>query len=160
MRPPRPAEKIDPCEAGLLELLLRHPGALAAGSRGDRRRAVRQPAVPANLRDLLPAGRTRTSSPTFDRLMLEFDDPAMKSLLVELDEQGQCQGQAAWAIPPALLEELIEDSRQKEARKAAPRAERRRCAKDGWTTSQADDLLKQIVQQERSRQGISEPTDG
>ena len=33
--------------------------------------------------------------PAFDRLMLEFDEPAMKNLLVELDESGQAKGRPA-----------------------------------------------------------------
>jgi len=38
--------------------------------------------------DLFNAGE----NPAIDRLLLEFDDPGLKSLLVELDEQGQDRG--------------------------------------------------------------------
>ncbi len=40
--------------------------------------------------------------PEFDRLMLEFDDPALKSLLVDLDEQGRAKG-SRMAEPAELL---------------------------------------------------------
>ena len=30
--------------------------------------------------------------PSFDRLMLEFDEPAVKNLLVDLDETSQSKG--------------------------------------------------------------------
>jgi DNA primase len=46
----------------------------------------------------------RQIAPTFDRLMLEFDEPEMKNLLVELDEQGAArQG----ADPAASLKEVL-----------------------------------------------------
>ncbi len=48
------------------------------------------------------AGWPTGPAPTFDRLMLEFDEPAVKSLLVELDETRQAKGQPA-ADPQALL---------------------------------------------------------
>ncbi len=41
--------------------------------------------------------------PTFDRLMLEFDEPAMKSLLVGIDEAAQATGQPS-ADPGSVVE--------------------------------------------------------
>ena len=40
--------------------------------------------------------------PDFDRLILEFDDPSLKSLLVDLDEQGRAKG-SRMAEPAELL---------------------------------------------------------
>ena len=40
--------------------------------------------------------------PDFDRLILEFDDPSLKSLLVDLDEQGRAKG-SRMAEPEELL---------------------------------------------------------
>ena len=57
--------------------------------------------------------------PTFDRLMLEFDEPAVKSLLVELDETGQAKGRPA-ADPEALLDELMKTLQQKEIERQRP----------------------------------------
>ena len=61
--------------------------------------------------------------PDFDRLMLEFDDPVIKNLLVELDEQEQAKG-SRLGEPPALLDELIKTLYQKEAQRQRPDADR------------------------------------
>jgi hypothetical protein len=96
--------------------------------------------------------------PDFDRLILEFDDPSLKSLLVDLDEQGRAKG-SRMAEPPDLLQELLKALQRREVEKQRPGqlvALRERNLAD----DQAVDLLKNILQQERSRQGISDPTDG
>ena len=54
--------------------------------------------------------------------MLEFDEPALKSLLVELDESEQSKGRRL-GDPPALLEELIHNLLRGDA-KAASRTDR------------------------------------
>ncbi len=61
--------------------------------------------------------------PTFDRLMLEFDEPAMKNLLVELDESGQAKGRPA-ADPEPLLNDLIKNLAAEGDREAASRTDR------------------------------------
>ena len=71
---------------------------------------------------MLPAGR-RGRVPAFDRLMLEFDEPAIKSLLVELDESGQAKASRR-PIPRRLLDELVEDHEPKGDRAAASRTDR------------------------------------
>jgi DNA primase len=80
--------RLAPIERDLFELLLRHPDA-----------------IPSVL-DVIPIAALQTDSARqlfakytqveaegimadFDRLMLEFDDPAMKSLIVELDERAR-----------------------------------------------------------------------
>ena len=96
--------------------------------------------------------------PGFERLILEFDDPQLKSLLVDLDEQGRAKG-SRMAEPPELLNDLLKSLERKEVEKQRPghlATLRERRLDD----VQEIDLLKNILQQERSRQGISEPTDG
>jgi len=152
-----PKEGLDPCQRALLEILLQFPDAIAL---------ARTAITPAHLASptcreiyqaccrLAEAGQT----PTFERLMLEFDDPGTQSLLVELDEKGRAKGMAN---PEALMEQVIRTFRQRES-------ERRTqvdmsVLRDGrLDVDQELELLQKIVQnkQERARHGTSEPTDG
>ena len=57
--------------------------------------------------------------PDFDRLILEFDNPSLKSLLVDLDEQGRAKG-SRLAAPDELLSDLVKAFQQKEVEKQRP----------------------------------------
>ncbi len=57
--------------------------------------------------------------PSFDRLMLEFDEPAIQSLLIGIDEVAQATGQPA-ADPEVLLSGLIETYQAKEIERQRP----------------------------------------
>jgi hypothetical protein len=98
------------------------------------------------------------SGPSFDRLMLEFDNPAIKSLLVELVESERTKG-SRQGDPPALVEELIQAICQKETERQRP-GQIATLREGRLDPSQENALLDDIIRQKRSRQGISEPTDG
>ena len=153
----RPAEKIDPCERELLELLLGHPELwpLAAS-----RLAAEQFCSPACRTIYETACRLMAAqvAPDFNRLMLEFDDLAIKNLLVELDEREQSKRNRLGDLP-VLVEELIETLSQKEIERQRP-AQNVALREKRLDASQEDAVVKAIAQQIRSRQGISEPTDG
>ncbi len=148
---------IDTCERELLELLVVYPEIWAAA------RAALLPAQFASsaLRRIYETGcRLLDESvlPGFERLILEFDDPALKSLLVDLDEQGRAKG-SRMAEPLDLLNDLLKSLEQKEVERQRPShlaTLRERHLDD----VQEIDLLKSIFEQERSRQGISRPTEG
>lgn len=153
----RPPEKIDAIERELLELLIGHPECLpAARSKIDLRwmtaGSCRQ--IYQTFCRMQDAG----IAPTFDRLMLEFDQPEIKSLLVELDEAGRAKGRPD-ADPETLVQDLIRTFQRQEADKRRP-AELGALRQGGLDDSQETELLERILRQERSRQGISEPTDG
>ncbi len=57
--------------------------------------------------------------PSFDRLMLEFNEPAIQSLLVGIDETAQATGQPS-ADPDALLNGLVETYQRKEIERRRP----------------------------------------
>lgn len=160
-RPRKPAAapatigKVDPCERELLELLLRFPECAAEARAAIDARQIGSPAcryVYAECCRMAEAGET----PTFERLMLEFDDPALKSLLVELDESGAAKN---IADPAALLAELAGSFRRREASKdLSGRAGMLRQGRLGEHEELG--LLEQIVEQERVRRGIPAPKDG
>src|SRR5262249_23772607 len=95
-------------------------------------------------------------SPSFDRLLLEFDDPHYKNVLVALDERGQAKGAHDLAV---RLHELLEAFRRRDHEREL-RAQTR--ALKERQVGAADELaaLAQLIDQERRRQGIPAPTDG
>ncbi len=146
------AGPIDPLQRVLLEILVGHPQCVAV---------VRDEIRPEQLAHrgcrAIYAACCRLADegipPTFERLMLEFDEQALKSLLVELDETERAKGTLQ---PEALLEDLIRRIQQSD----------KRLALDAGALRQTDDesqqkaMLERHFQQQRARHGISNPTEG
>ena len=149
--------QIDPWERELLELLMAHPECIES-VRG--RIAAEQLAAEPCRRIYETCCRLADEGlvPTFDRLMLEFDEPAMKNLLVELDETAQAKGRPA-ADRGGLLDELVKTMNRKEAERRRP-AEIVTLREGGLDARQQAAMLEEIIRQKRDRQGISKPTDG
>ncbi len=153
----QPPVKIGPLQRELLELLIAHPECLP-----EVRAEVEPPWLTAvscrriyqTCCRLLDDGVT----PEFERLMLQFDDPAIKSLLVELDEGGRAKRERV-EDPMALLRELIKTFQRQEVQRRRP-GQIVALREGGLDDSQETELLEKIIRQERDRQGISEPTDG
>ena len=148
---------IDPWERELLELLIAHPEYVAAansqiGSEQFSAKASRQ------IYETCCRMSDEGILPTFERLMLEFDEPAMKNLLVELDENGQAKGRAT-ADPTALLEHMLKTLGRKEAERQRP-TQLATLRGGSLDVEQQTAMLQAILQQERDRHGISKPTDG
>ncbi len=152
-----PDEAIDTCERELAELLIVYP---------DTWPAVRAAISPAQLassalRQIYETGCRLLDVgvlPDFDRLILEFDNPSLKSLLVDLDEQGRAKG-SRMAEPAELFNDLIKAFQRKEMERQRP-GRLAALREQNLADDQEIDLLKRIVQQEKSRQGISDPMDG
>ncbi|NUQ62457.1 MAG: DNA primase [Pirellulales bacterium] len=82
--------------------------------------------------------------PTFDRLMLEFDEPAVKSLLVELDETGRAKQLAS---PLELLEAFFQTFRRRKVVQQTP-------------GQIEEESLFRMARELQARHGISSPTEG
>ena len=109
---------VEPWQRELLELLVAHPECIASAR--DRIEAARLPHGPCRrIYEACCRLADEGIRPTFDRLMLEFDEPAAKSLLVELDEGGTAKGLAA-AEPLDRLEELARTMHRLEVEKQRP----------------------------------------
>ena len=96
--------------------------------------------------------------PDFDRLILEFDDPSLKSLLVDLDEQGRAKG-SQMAEPVELLNELLKAFQRREVEKQQPgqlAALRERNLAD----DQEMDLLKNIFSRKGAGRAFPIPWKG
>jgi DNA primase len=139
----------------LLEILLLKPDAIRTMVEVVRPEHLSSEAcrrIFATCCSLAEAGTT----PSFDRLLLEFDDLNYKNLLVELDERGQAKGAHDLAV---RLHELLEGFRRRDNERHL-RAQTR--VLQGRTLGAAEELaaLQDLIDQERRRQGISAPTDG
>ena len=79
---------------------------MVGGPRGDAlpRGVAARRAGAADLRNRRSGSYNAGVLPDFDRLMLESDNPSLKSLLVDLDEQGRAKG-SRMAEPAELLQE-------------------------------------------------------
>ena len=153
----RPGDTIDTYEREFAELLIVYPDTWAVA------RAAIAPAQLASsaLRRIYDTGCRLLDVgvlPDFDRLILEFDDPSLKSLLVDLDEQGRAKG-SRMAEPAELLSELLKAFQRREVEKQQP-GQRVALRERNLADDQEIDLLKKIEKQEKSRQGISDPMEG
>ena len=153
----KPPELIDPWEHAVLELALAHPESLPA----MRSRIGLDSLASESCRRIYET-RCRLADasipPTFDRLMLEFDEPTIQSLLVGIDERAQATGQPS-ADPESLLNGLVMTMNREEAEKQRP-AQIVTLREGGLDVQQQAAMLEDIIRQKRNRQGISEPTDG
>ena len=153
----RPGDRLDPCERELIEMLLVHPAGwqIAQATIGAQR------LTSAPLRRIYEVGCRLLAdgvTPAFDRLMLEFEDPTIKSLLVELDEQGRAKV-GRTTDPVVQLDTLLKTFERKEVEKRLP-AQIIALRERQLNTNEETALLDDIIQQARSRQGISKPMDG
>jgi DNA primase len=146
---------IDSLQQGLLELLIRFPEHVPTAQAAIRPEQLAHElcrGIFVAMCELVASGTT----PDFDRLMLSFDDPAVKNLLVELEESGSAK---RYSDPKAILEEWLHNFESDRIEKHAPHDVgllRERKMDD----QQELEFLQQMYAKERSRQGVSEPKDG
>lgn len=95
-------------------------------------------------------------TPDFDRLLLEFDEPAIKSLLVDLDEQGRSK---TTNEPAARLRDLL-DALDRRKRQQSSDHQARSLRERPMEADEELAVLQQLIEQERTRQGISSPMEG
>jgi DNA primase len=152
--PTKPTPVLDSWERELLEVALLVPECLTRMREEISTEQLTSPAARAILTRCYELVGTSTS--LFDRLLVEFEEPELKSLLVDLDERGRAKGGTDGS---AKLEQILarykgklDDAEQR--RQTSVLAQRR---VDGQA---AVEILQQIIERERSRQGISVPTDG
>jgi DNA primase len=148
---------IDPWQRELLEVLVAHPQCIGP-ARGRIEAAWLSPGACRRIYETCCRLADEGVNATFDRLMLEFDEPAVKSLLVELDDGGAAKGLAA-TDPLDLLEKLTETMIRREVERQRP-AQFVALREGGLDAQQKAAMLEAILRQERNRQGISKPTDG
>jgi DNA primase len=95
----------------------------------------------------------------FGRVMSELEDPRLKSLLVQLDEQAQQKEQHAQQPAQQRLEALLSDFEQGNQERGR-RAQLAALEQQKLAPQEELDVLQDLIAQQRKRQGISSPTDG
>ena len=146
---------IDLWERSLLEVLLQQPELLSLALAQVRPEELRSP-ICREIYVRCCALHALGTTPDFDRLMLEFEDSAVKSLIVELDEQGQAKASADAA-------QQLADLLQSYLRRREDHAQRRQAEtirQEGMDAGRQMHILNQLIEQKRSRQGISSSTEG
>jgi DNA primase len=136
----------DPWELAVLQLIVAH---------GESLEMVRRQIGAEHLRDMACRRIFETCcrlldegiAPMFDRLMLEFDEPAMKNLLVGIDEAAHATGQAT-ADPELLLSGLMETFQRKEIERQRP-ARIGALREGGLDELQQAEMLEEIIRQKR-----------
>jgi hypothetical protein len=147
--------RIDPWERELLALLIQRPHELPAVLevvQVEHFAAGPCQEVFSRCCALAAAG----IEPTYERLMLEIDDPRLKNILVDLDDVAG--GKTGEDLARQLQDVLASyrrrlDVRQRHTQTAALREGR-------LNAERGEELLKDLIKRERTRQGISGPTDG
>lgn len=150
--------ELDAKVAELLEILAQHPE-LAT----DAIAAIPAPWLPAGAgREIYAVYhwlRTQDESMDFQRVLSELEDPQLKNLLVQLDERAAAKAEQVQQDAPSRLQGLIRDFQQ---RQTEQQRRARMAALEDRSFDEKEELnvLQQLIEQERSRQGISAPTDG
>ncbi len=142
-RPPKPS---DPWELAVLQLVLAHPDRFGEVRESIRGEQLQHPTARQIYETCCRLWETGTT-PSFDRLMLEYEEPIIQSLLVELDETAQATGQPS-SDPQVLLNGLIETFQRKEIEKQRP-GQIVALREGGLDYDQQAALLDAIVRQKR-----------
>jgi DNA primase len=144
-------------ERWLMEILVRAPELLGEVRPLLAVHTLRQPqhrVIFAQACSLSDSGQL----PDYDRLMLEIDDPQIKTWLIKLDEDRRTKNREATIVELRELIRVLQDRDSGSSgttHGASPPAASEQLQKD-------DDLerLRSAVQRQRERQGISLPTEG
>ncbi|MEK6250289.1 MAG: hypothetical protein N2C12_19045, partial [Planctomycetales bacterium] len=145
---PRPDTTVqDSWERELIEILIQRPETASTIAESITPEQLVDPVcrqVLAKCHELSSAGET----PNFDRLLLEFDDPAMKNLLVELDERGQDRGGSdlVGQLPDLLASFRLRNEKRERQHVTAAIKEKR------FEEGQEVEILQRILDQKRAQQ--------
>jgi len=149
----------EPWESQLLELTLLYPELFEQfrlAVRSDQFRSAVLRAIFVHAASLCEEGRL----PNLTNLLLVAEDERLQSRLVALDESaqekyGQRSHQDLIEIAKQLIHHLSWQELERDRRQEAARLQDR-----NLDDQHAEQILKQILEQERSRHGISLPTEG
>ncbi len=149
---------LTPLERELFEILTLHPR-LVPDTLKTLSRDLFQNGQASQLWTLLVSLQDQQIEITFENMLTVSEDPQLKSLLVELDEQARTKDSLALEDVEARLIGLIRSfDLQKQCiaqREVLATLETRH-----YDEKEELDILEQLIQRERERQGISAPTDG
>ena len=145
---PTPVEPTDPWELAVLQLTVAHPDYFSA----IRERISPEHLINTRCRRIFEAAcrlADEGTPPSFDRLMLVFEEPAIQSILVGIDETAEATGQAS-ADPAVRLNGLYETLQRKELERQRP-GQIGALREGSLDDAQQAALLDAIMQQRRAK---------
>ena len=151
-------------ERELLEIVLLEPESVIAAAEEIPPEQMESPAASLIFDRCCELSRGGIT-PTFDRLLLEFDEPAIKSLLVDLDEQGRAKtldesGNIKDSDEPAAQMRDLLDGMRRHRQKISMDEQSQLLREKRLNEAEELAVLNQLIEQERTRQGISSPMEG
>jgi DNA primase len=154
--PARP--DLSPADAELLEILIRHPALVPAALEAITLEQVSSDAARRLLncyQVLADAGENCE----FHQVMTAVEEPPLKRLLVDLDEQASVKEPWAHEDAAARLRQLLDDLRYRTEERAG---RERLAAIEARRVTDEEELaiLNELLDRERKRHGIPAPTDG
>ena len=103
--------------------------------------------------------RQRGEEANFSSILTKIDDPALKLVLVELDESSYNKASSVQENASERLAGLVAGFHDEEIQQENRRSLDRLASED-LPSEEEKDVLQQLLEKERLRQGISSPKDG
>ena len=150
--------RLDPFECELLEMLTQQPEAVPLAAKF----VAPEHFSPGPLRDLYSVYcqmAQRDDFVRFEQLLTELEAPELKDLLVRLEDQASRKAEMASGEAENRVEGLIEHFRQR-GDEMIHREHRAALEQRQLSESEELEILQDLMEKERNRQGISAPTDG
>ena len=151
--PTRP-DVLNATEAEILELLVSHPELTPGAIRSFDPDTFRS----TNLRcifEFLAEFVNQGDEISFDQLLLKIEDPTLKFVLVQAEENAKNKESTVQLTPTARLDSLI-DKFQREIRDGEERETIRKLHSNEVTDVEEMQLLQQLLEQQRFDRGLSE----
>ena len=145
---------LDAAESEILELLVSHPELTPGAIRSFDPYMFRS----ANLRDIfeiLAEFVNQGDEVSFDQLLLKIEDPTLKFVLVQAEENAKNKESTVQLTPTTRLESLI-DKFQREIRDGEERETIRKLNSNEVNEAEEMLLLQQLLEQQRLDRGLSE----
>lgn len=146
---------LDPWDQGLLELIIDQPESLAEVRLSVHPEQVHAP-LARQVFERCCALADAGLEISFDRLLLEFDDPAVKSLLVHLDESAAVRRH----VDPLLRRRSWLEGFERRTRERAIRTESARLHEGQLDANAEWEVFERILQQKKQRSHSSSPMEG
>ncbi len=149
---------IDPAELELIELLVLAPGLSEAAVHAIASQQIASPLIRGILdtyRRLYEEGR----SLDFSDVLTELTDADLKSYFVRIEQHASDKSEHAQASPAERLDGLLQVLQQRQS-ESERRSKLAALQQQRFNEQEELDILQQLIEQERTRQGISAPTDG
>ena len=151
-------QHVDPSERELLEILVQQPE--TAGSATELIPVAHLQLGP--IRDIYAVYCRLVAEgkePSFNRVLTYLEQPELKSLLVDLDEQAQRKATVVAEDPELRLKHIIDNFQKK--REEDDRRKKQAVLEDRNVSEQQKlDLLQELYERKRNRLDTSVPTDG